>query len=122
MKKKLPYCALLFVIVLLGCREHKNKSISVIKFEKVKRMPNSLEYNDAPFTIEEKKAAVAYFKKYDRFFLTDADGNIYLRQNDYYGEGIKHYFWIVTDEIEDSANRARIYIPDSLLYNESDFK
>jgi len=110
------------VVVLISCRENKSTSISVIKFEKVKRMPNSLEYSDLPLTIEERKAAIAYFRRYNQFFLIDSEGNIYLRQDDYYEEGIKHFFFTVTDEIEDSANRARIYIPDSLLYNESDFK
>ena len=115
MKLNLIYSIFLSSLILAGCKQSGDSSISVVKFRKVHRTPNSLEYSDRPLSVEERLAAQAYFKKYNRFFLIDTSGGLYLLKEDNYGEGIKDYFWIVTDEIEDPVNRAKIFIPDSIL-------
>lgn len=88
------------MLLCAGCREEEQRT--VIKFQPVKRLPNSLEYYDKEFTKEEINILAALFKKRGVQYYIDVDNNIYVDGETYFGESAQTYFWGITDALQDS--------------------
>jgi len=96
-----------FVCLLLllssFCISCESKTFKLVRVE---RHPNSLEYSNIPFNKQELLIAKAILKKWGYSFTADSSGQIFLPDNQQYGDGPKLFMWTLSDEIADSVYRS----------------
>lgn len=101
MKLSAIFFFIAFCPFLYSC-SHSNSKQGMIKLVRVERHPNSLEYGDKPFSKEELLIATEFLRKQGTKFFIDSSGQIFLPENENYGENIKTFMWVLSDDIADS--------------------